>query len=260
MYSNKYINIIKIRKGHWALLVVACLCFITISCDEEKFLETEPIDFYSPTNSYVTSADYEAAVLRIYKLVRDGFFSSDGQYDFPSAGMQATDLFHLHKNIGFNSDMSSVLFPTNDDMVYEALWKPAYQIIFDANAIIERANSEDNELTTEEKAIFTGEAKFFRGYYYKMLANLYGGVPIVLEETKSPIRDFTNASREAVYQQAASDLKDAADNLGEIDVVPDHRLNRLAALHLLSEVYISLGQWQNAVDAASTVKIGRAHV
>lgn len=253
MKSKKNIKIKNIRKEYWVLILVACLSVFSSSCDEEKFLETEPIDFYSPTNSYVTATDYDAAVLRMYKEVRDGFFSSDGQNDFPTAGMQATDLFHLHKNIGFNSDMSSLLFPTNNSMVYEALWRPAYQIIFDANAIIERANSEDNELTAEEKSLFTAEAKFFRGYFYKMLANLYGGVPIVLEETKSPKRDFTNATREAVYQQAAADLKDAADNLGEIDVVPDHRLNSLAANHILSEVYISLGQWQIAIDAASTV-------
>ena len=253
MKSKKNIKIKNIRKEYWVLILVACLSVFSSSCDEEKFLETEPIDFYSPTNSYVTATDYDAAVLRMYKEVRDGFFSSDGQNDFPTAGMQATDLFHLHKNIGFNSDMSSLLFPTNNSMVYEALWRPAYQIIFDANAIIERANSEDNELTAEEKSLFTAEAKFFRGYFYKMLANLYGGVPIVLEETKSPKRDFTNATREAVYQQAAADLKDAADNLGEIDVVRDHRLNSLAANHILSEVYISLGQWQIAIDAASTV-------
>lgn len=235
------------------LLLVACLSVFSSSCDEEKFLETEPIDFYSPTNSYVTATDYDAAVLRMYKQVRDEFFSSDNQNDFPTAGMQATDLFHLHKNIGFNSDMSSLLFPTNSSMVYEALWRPAYRVIYDANAIIERANSDDNELTDEEKSLFTAEAKFFRGYFYKMLADLYGGIPIVLEETKSPIRDFTRATRVEVYQQAATDLKDAAAGLGDISAVADHRLNTLAASHILSEVYISLGEWQNAIDAASAV-------
>lgn len=251
MYSKQNINIK--NKGYWLLLFVACLSLFVFSCDEEKFLETEPIDFYSPTNSYVTSADYDAAILRLYKEVRDDFFSSDNQFDFPAAGMQGTDILHLHKNIGFNSEISSVLLPTNDNMVYEALWRPAYRIIFDANAIIERANSEDNELTAEEKIQFTAEAKCFRGYFYKMLANLYGDIPIVLQETKSPNRDYTRAPRNDVYTQAATDLEDAVNGLGEIDVVPDHRLNRLAALHLLSEVYISLGRYQDAINAATTV-------
>jgi len=223
------------------------------SCDEESFLETEPVDFYSPANSFVTSADYEAAVINLYKRVRDDFFTSAGQNDFPSAAITATDVCHPHKNHGFTVDLSSILLPTNESLVYNALWRPAYRIIFDANAIIGRAASDNNELTEAEKTYFAAEAKFFRGYMYKMLANLYGDVPIVLEETKSPKRDYMSAPREEVYQQAASDLKDAADNLDDIDDVPDHKLNRLAALHILSEVYISLERWQDAVNAASTV-------
>jgi hypothetical protein len=237
----------------WAVVLTFGLFIPFISCNEEEFLETEPIDFYSPSNSYVTAADYDAAVLRMYKLVRDEFFSSDSRNDFPTAGMQGTDLFHLHKDLGFNTNLSSALLPTNDAMVYQPLWRPAYQVIFDANAVIGRAPSDENDLTAEEKTLYVAEAKFFRGYFYKMLANLFGGVPIVLEETKGPIRDYVRASREAVYEQAAADLRDAAAGMGEIDEVADHRLNSLAAYHVLSEVYISLGQWQNAIDAASIV-------
>lgn len=234
------------------LLVLSLSVFFS-SCNEEEFLDNEPIDFYSPENSYITSADYEAATMNLYNQVRNGFFSGAGEQSFPSAGIQGTDIMYLHKNWGFDADMSSLLLPTNENLVYNVMWRRAYRIIFDANAIIERSDSDENELTAEEKSYFAAEAKFFRGYIYKMLANLYGSVPVVLEETKSPKRDYESAPREDVYQQAASDLKDASDVLGDIDEVPDHRINRLAALHLLSEVYISLERWQDAVDAASTV-------
>lgn len=235
------------------MLLIVVFIMINAACDEEQFLETDPIDFYTPGNSFVTAADYEAAVMRLYDLVRSDFFSSANEDVFPVAGMQATDLFHLHKNIGFVSEMSSVLLPTNDDIVYNALWRPAYRIIYDANAIIERANTDGNELTEQEKTNFTAEAKFFRGYMYKMLANLYGNVPIVLQETKSPKRDYMTATRQEVYEQAAADLEDAADNLADIADAPDHRINNLAALHLLTEVNISLENWQDAVNTASQV-------
>lgn len=88
---------------------------------------------------------------------------------------------------------------------------------------------------------------------YKMLANLYGDVPIVLEEVTSPRRDFVRSSREEVYQQSAADLLLAAQELPDVDDVDNSRINKLAAYHLLSEVYISLGRWQEAVDAASQV-------
>jgi len=251
--KNIYFQIIHADKLVRSLLLILFLCFTISSCDEEEFLKTEPVDFYSPANSYITSADYKAAIMNLYTRVRDEFFSSDNQNDFPSAAIQATDICYQHKNIGFDTDMSTVLLSTNESLVYRALWDPAYRIIYDANAIIERSASDENELTEEEKTYFAAEAKFFRGYMFKMLANLYGSVPIVLEETKSPKRDYVSAPRDEVYQQAAADLKDAADNLNDIDDVPDHRINRLAALHLLSEVYISLERWQDAVNAASTV-------
>jgi hypothetical protein len=235
-----------------SLLLIFCFSLMISSCNEEEFLKTEPVDFYSPENSYITSANYEAAVMNLYSRVRDEFFSSDNSQDFPSAAIQATDICYQHKDFGFTTDMGTVLLSTTN-VVFRALWEPAYRIIYDANVIIERSASDENELTAEEKIYFTAEAKFFRGYMYKMLANLYGNVPIVLEETKSPKRDYVSAPRAEVYQQAAADLKDAADNLSDIDDVADDRISRLAALHLLSEVYISLEQWQDAIDAASVV-------
>ena len=253
---NRYIinnRLLTAMMNKVAKAMLVTMLLVVTSCDESEFLETEPIDFYTPGNSFVTAADYEAAVMRLYDLVRSDFFSDDDENAFPTAGMQATDMFHLHKNIGFNSDMSSILLPTNDDVIYEALWRPAYRIIYDANAIIERANSESNQLTDEEKSIFTAEAKFFRGYMLKMLANLHGSVPIVLKETKSPKRDYINSPQAEVYQQAAADLEEAAANLLNIDEAPDHRINNLAAYHLLAEVYISLERWQDAVNAASMV-------
>jgi len=252
------VNNIKIKyqvndKAIKVLFVVLCLSFSFFSCNEKEFLKTEPVEFYSPANSYITSVNYEAAIMNLYARVRDEFYSSDSQRDFPSAAIQATDVCYQHKNFGFNTDMATILLPTNESLVYEALWGPAYRIIYDANVIIGRAASDDNELTAEEKIAFAAEAKFFRGYMYKMLANLYGNVPIVLEETKSPRRDYVSASRADVYAQAAADLKDASDNLNDINEVEDHRISKLAALHLLSEVYISLEQWSDAIAAASVV-------
>ncbi len=74
-------------------------------------------------------------------------------------------------------------------------WSDNYTIIFNANVIISRIV--DVEFSSEEqKNINIAEAKFFRAFAYRSLVYLYGGVPIVLEETTIPKRDYFRATRE----------------------------------------------------------------
>lgn len=233
-----------------AILIVT----VGISCDEDSFLEETPKDFLSPEIAYVTQNDFEAAVLNLYAQTRNEFFTSDSENSFPSLGWDGTDMVYAHKNFGVRPDWGgSLLLPTNTNLVYGSMWKPAYQIIYDVNVIIGRSEAEQSQLTETQKSRIQAEAAFFRGYMYKMLANLYGDAPIVLEEVTSPRRDFVRSSRDDVYRQSAADLLLAAQELPDVDEVDDSRINKLAAYHLLSEVYISLGRWQDAVDAASQV-------
>jgi hypothetical protein len=218
------------------------------ACDEDGFLEETPKDFLSPEIAYVTYNDFESALINLYDQTRDN------QSRFPSIGWNGTEMVYTHKNYGVQPDWGgSLLLPTNTELVYGAMWRPAYRIIYDVNVIIGRADSEQSQLTEEEKNRIKAEASFFRGYMYKMLANLYGDVPIVLEEVTTPKRDFIRSPRNEVYQQSASDLSFAADILPDVGEVDDSRVNKLAANHLLAEVYLSLERWQDAVDAASTV-------
>ena len=235
------------------ICALIAISFLLIACDEESFLEAEPVDFYSPQNSYVSASGYESAITQLYHDFRNEFNSSASATDFPNLAYQATDMYYIHKDLGQFEPISSLLIPENEGLIYNSLWRPAYRMIFDANVIINRAPSEENELTEQEATAFQAEARFFRGYMYKLLADIYGGVPIILEEVREPKRDFIRASREETYQQAVSDLKFAAENLGSIDEMPDHKINNLAAYHVLSEAYISLEQWTDAIDAASVV-------
>ena len=223
------------------------------SCDEKKFLTEVPLDFYAPENSYVTYENFEAAVGNLHTIVRDNFCASNDQYDIPHLAFSCTEILLLHRGLGPNWNLASMLLPTSTEVVLEGVWQPAYRIIYDANVIIGRADSEFSQLTESQKNRIKAEAAFFRALAYKWLANLYGGVPIVLEEVKTPKRDFTRATRNEVYEQCASDLEFAVEYLPDIDEVDVTRITKPVAYHLLSEIYISLGRWQDAVDAATVV-------
>src|SRR5690606_30244881 len=122
-------------------------------------------------------------------------------------------------------------------------------------AIIARIDQEDVRFSSEEaRRGLAAEAHFFRAFALRSLAILYGGVPIILEEITAPRRDFVRAGREEVFRQCVEDLVFASQNLPEINQVPaEGRLSKAVAFHLLSEVHISLKNWDEAIQAASEV-------
>jgi len=248
IYAIKHLKIKLLLNGFLLSVII-----LFSSCDEKEFLKEEPLDFFSPQNSFITYENFESAVVNLYNRVRMDFYQSANARRFPNLTWSGTELAFTDKDLGAHPNWSALLLPTNSSIVYEAAWVPAYTIIYDANVIIGRADSETNQMTDSEKIKIKAEASFFRAFAYRILANLYGGVPLLLEETKSPKRDFTRASRQAVYEQCAADFKFAAENLPEINDVDDSRISKLAAYHYLSEIYISLGRWQDAITTASTV-------
>ncbi len=227
-------------------LILICLVS-SISCNEKNFLREIPLDFASPENSYVTNDDFVAAIYNLHSLTRKIFW-----YDTnPWYWWLGTDLVESYNDVTHAIDYRTYWGSVGGAPSY--FWATSYQIIYDANVILERSKSDLCKLTAEEKTIIQAEAMFFRGYYYKGLANIYGGVPIVLEEIKTPKRNYVRATRQKVYEQCAEDLKFAADNLPDINKVDESRINKLAASHVLAEVYISLGRWQDAINEASKV-------
>src|SRR5690606_5793889 len=124
-----------------------------------------PEDFYSPENAYVTYADFDAAVLNLHGAYRSLFMENDGGLFW-----SLTEL--AYPNQSRWDDVQAILLPTNSADMYNLLWVPSYRMIYDANAILERADL-SKDLTEEQRNKIRAEASFFRALSHKMLANLY---------------------------------------------------------------------------------------
>lgn len=222
---------------------------LTASCSD-SFLDEVPLDFLSPEISYVTYDDFVAAIAHLHASVRNDLWGQGGRNDMPRLAWYGTDVALTYFDTSGGQDYEARWGPQG---VQLALWETLYRLIYNANTIIGRSLTEESELTTEEQVVIEAEARFFRGFAYSKLAHLWGGVPIVLEETISPKKDYVRATREATYEQAAADLVFAAANLPDIDETSEWRINKLAASHVLSEVYISLLRWDEAITEASKV-------
>lgn len=224
------------------------LALTMLSCSED-ILEETPLDFLSPENSYTNPEGIEAALVRNYIRVANVFngHNTGGAYRhvgtdlMSSARSPETTMFGDYANL------------TETSGVPKGMWDNMYKLIYDSNVILNRIG--DIEYSSEEaKNAHIGEARFFRGYAYKVLANLFGGVPLVLEEITSPKRDFVRDTRENTYLQAIADMEFAAENLpGVTEVAQEGRVNSAVAYHFLSELYITQSRWDDAISAASQV-------
>lgn len=232
-------------------LALCCLC----SCGKD-FLNEKPLDFLSSENAFVTYSDFNASIYNLYDLVRREFYNSGERRPFDY--MYGTDLvYDGQPSVERHTNMAAAYAPTGNLDIPLNHWTALYKIVSEANTVISRIPG--SSMTEDEKTLTEARAKFFRGLAYRTLVYLYGGVPLTLEEVTVPRTDYTRASREEVLAQVIGDLKFSAEHLPAITVVQDGEISNLAALHLLSEVYVAAKQYKDAVDAATAV-IGNSAV
>lgn len=228
------------------LSIFICM-LICISCKKD-FLTEKALSFYTSSNAFVTYSDFNTAVNDMYRLVRSEFYTSDqfGPFDY----LYSTDLvFDGQPSSQRHTNLSNTFYPSGT--IPSSHWLSLYQLIADANAIIDLSGQ--SQLTAAQKTLVIAKAKFFRAFGYRTLAYLFGGVPLSLNQVTAPKTNYTRATRAQVYDQCIADLKDAIAGLPAINAVVDGEVNVQAATHLLAEVYLAAGQYQNSVDAASTV-------
>ena len=223
------------------------------SCNEEKWLKEEPLDFNSPEFSYETTANFKQAVNFMFDILR--------YYHFTYADHGFQNLFYIGGDLYYSGwpdnldDAFNCFHPyinsTQDDV--QKNWSLFYNVVSKANDILGRLETNASMVPEADKLTFKGEALFFRAYYYRLLAHIWGDVPLVTEMLTAPTVDFTRNPRDEVYAQCQADLEEAARLLGDIEKVADGAINKQVAQHLLAEIYICRGNYTKAIEAATTV-------
>lgn len=143
-------------------------------------------------------------------------------------------------------------------------WRTYYHTIYIANYVIGHQHEITNA-TKEEINQLVGESYMLRAYCHFLLVNLYAepythctpagtrGVPMQLKADVNAIP--ASSSVEAVYQQVLSDL-DEAEKYLNVEVWEEgknYRFNKVSAQALRARTYLYMGQWEEALKAATTV-------
>jgi len=244
------------KKIRYIFLIVFLAAWGT-SCDHDKLLTEIPKDFLSPENSFTSKAGFDAVLLDIHRIIRN-HFTAPGDYTMRVNVMLGsdTDVAMIRNNPNPAVCFEYYKWNTMTD-THEAprkYWGIFYGLIARANTVINRVDDEVVEWNSEEeKNSIEAEARFLRAFSYHFLANMWGGVPIVVEETSEPTYNYERATREEVYQLCKDDLSFAVKWMPTEDIVSGGRAPRAAAYHLLAEVEISLSNYDAAITAASAV-------
>ena len=252
MKNKRYLNRFSIIFSLLAFL----MNFIFWSCNEDKILLEEPIDFIAPANAYKTKKGIDQGITALYQSIRLNYYIGSGDDTEHWRGLGTDVAYHGEDpgGSGYLADYVQVLVPTDSWVL--RYWQRCYADIQKENNIIEGINNSDPNiwLSEAEKNAYLGEVRFFRAYSYKILTCLYGDVPLVTEVINTAKTDFTRTPQADILNLIVEDLKYASENLPAPASVPaTGRVSKAAALHFLTEAYLWQKDYQKAVDAASKV-------
>lgn len=238
---------LKYTSGTAALLA---LMLMAVSCVKIK---PEPLSFFAPENTLIDKAGLEALLVSSRKQIKwewygDAFNSSHCEtpivYEYALSDLSvigAPEAKELH-------NLETQLTPTVNADLHLRYWELAWNGIKYANITISRIDNATFN-SEEEKNAILAEGYFHRAYWYYILVHQFGDVPLILAEVTSPKLDFYSSSRMKILQQMKTDMEFAVQWLPLS--VPRGGVNRAAGEHLLTKIYLSVGEFQKAVESST---------
>jgi starch-binding outer membrane protein, SusD/RagB family len=179
--------------------ILSCLgiFLLLVSCTS---LDVKPTDFTSPEFYYNTEEDLNFALTGVYDVMgKSALYGHDGLM----GGFDVADEFYFVRARGphiYNYNASdSWLVP---------LWQTLYTGIERANMLL--ANIDKANITDAKRQVIKGEAKFLRGFFYFLLVQNFGDVPLKTTPTASVNDVFlTRTSTRAVYDFIYKEMSEA---------------------------------------------------
>jgi hypothetical protein len=119
-------------------------------------------------------------------------------------------------------------------------WETAYMGIDRANLLLENINKPT--MDEAKRNVIKGEALFLRAYYYFLLVDNFGGVPLKLTSTKSPTDPYLpRATVAEVYAQIVKDMQEAEPLVSDINGYNyNETVTQTAVQAILARVFLTM--------------------
>lgn len=196
-------------------------------------LDTEPHTLV-PETFFNTESELNSFLLSVYSPLMQGEFYG-GDFLINTCG--GDDLGFYARN---TPPVCIMCANTNsaDNYVYN-LWKALYQGINRANMLMENAHRNTAIAKTFRDRAYA-EALFLRSYYYFILIQGWGDVPMRLESVKQATGlDLACTNKQTIYDQLILDIEKAIPDLNDFssNVTPEF-ISKTAAEGILARIWL----------------------
>jgi len=232
-------------------LLVAGFCF-TVLYGCSGFLDQELKSDVPGADYYATSAGFESLSNAAYSSLRTIYGGDPWLFE------GGTDLFASGRTEVANSALYNASYSTADGNV-GTFYSNHYKAIALANELIYWGGSD------AQRADRVAEARALRAFYYLNLVQQFGGVPMIIERSSSPLTSVERSSAEDVYSFIISELTELSTSANLQDKATDGRMNKRAVNHYLAKAYLARGyllgnnaDFTAAIAAAQAAGAGQA--
>lgn len=236
---------------------------IVVSCNK---LDLTPLDKTTTATFYNKKADFDGGLFGAYSSMQDlwalnsatSFGGHNGWGSFWVTSMLASDdvEFNTSNNNAQQDvqDVDALNFNPSNRFIY-TVYAETYEGINRANIVLEQVDNGKNNLTDDEKKAVVAEAKFIRGFFHFLAAQMWKTAPIVTETAKSLQQTYENGDPTALLQAALDDFTAAAADLPAAwDDANTGRATKWAARAYMGKVNVWMQKWNEAVEAFEDVE------
>lgn len=256
------ISIRERRRGLFPLLVLLAVLPVAQGCS----LDEEPVSAITPENFYQNTDEVLGGLAATYAELRGTLWAyynlSEISTDEMIVPTRGQDWFDNGRWLEIHRQAWAANSPAGLDDV-NGVWNNLFAGVAKANVVLAALEN----VTVADQEIFIAELRALRAFYYYLLMDMFGGVPIV---TDTDILPRPRATRAEVFQFIEQELNDVRGTLpASWPSEMNGRFTRGAADAILASMYVNAevftgtvttgglqpgqARWQDAVDAADRV-------
>lgn len=244
----KYKNRILYWSGSLTVIIL-----LLLGCKED-WLDTKPLSIYTPENTYVDAAGFEAALGACMRNIISEFYG-DGAPIVTEMDQSDICVEGTTNKTGPQQDMDLAFLPSNSLNSENTtrvgwFWNYTFNVVKYCNTIISRIDNIKWD-KIEDRNHILGSAFFHRAYRYYRAVHQFGDVPFLDEEIDKPKTDFYTNDRWSILERLYSDMEFAYKWVRSD--TERGKVNKDACGVLLMKICTSLGKFDRAIEVGKEI-------